>query len=263
MTTNLKTLPLLIASTLLTATIGYSGNIDMRVCPSVAPNLAGSLSGPGYTANAIAGLETGGCTDVGGSRFTDPTAYNSVSYFSPADITVASFPLWEGIANPAAPFAAEGGNRLTFGLIINGNGNQFSLSQLHFDMHSSDPGDVFGYWGDFATDAYGPRRQGFNGATLINSGAATQLVDRLYYVGVGGGSFWPATPADLPASLAAATAIEPYSVTVHYWLQGANNSILAETTASIDSVPEPATITFIGAGLAAFGLFARKRRRQV
>jgi hypothetical protein len=47
--------------------------IAVTICPAPAPNAFGSPSYPGWRANALAALQTGGCATIG-DRDVDPTA---------------------------------------------------------------------------------------------------------------------------------------------------------------------------------------------
>ena len=101
-------------------------------------------------------------------------------------------------ADPAAAFGAgygaEEGNRMHFGLLVLGNGTQFSISELSFAATSTDPGNAlaFGYAGGYGYSTgyvglnYGP--DGIKGTAddfLVTSGPNTQLVDELYGRGSG------------------------------------------------------------------------------
>lgn len=99
------------------------GEVMMQVYPSSAPNVFGSPSWPGYLSNAMNSLHNG----LGniGNRATDPTAYEIAGPFvTPGDFIVTSFNSWRGEAFPAAPFNAEFGNRMHFGLHIMGDGTR-------------------------------------------------------------------------------------------------------------------------------------------
>lgn len=176
-----------------TACLAHAGVIIM-VFPSPAPNFFGSPSFSGYAANAINALENG-LSSVGNPAAT-PTAYYRVSQENDKDNIVTGFPSWLAFANPGTvfgpAFASELGNRLHFGLAIIGtNGTTFSLSELSFDMESSDPGDTFQFIGNFSppsdpSNDYSPTRVGVAlDGTFITSGPSSQVVKAFYYVGVG------------------------------------------------------------------------------
>ncbi|MEN6332713.1 MAG: hypothetical protein ABFE01_00545, partial [Phycisphaerales bacterium] len=178
-----------------------AAGITLDIQPSSAPNASGSPSWNGYVVNALNSLEHGSGNI--GDRSTNPTAYEIAGpVISPGDIAVTSFHSWCGEVNPSAPFANEYGNRLHFGLHAYGDGTtQFSLSELTFDMHTSDAWDSLAYSGDFVGYSYnGATRYGIDwGADrvkgggddiLYTSGNGTTLVDELVYVGVGN-AWWP------------------------------------------------------------------------
>ncbi len=155
------------------------------VLATLGPNYFGSPSYDTFAANVIAGIQNGDTS--GGSG---PTAFNFISNSSgligtiaPNQPIVSSFESWQGTA--PGPYAGETGTRLYFALHITAaNDALFSLSQLSYS--ETDPPDLyptetygFSYSGsDYATDLVG--RQG---ATWIDSGAGTQLVSELIYVG--------------------------------------------------------------------------------
>jgi hypothetical protein len=240
----------------------------MTICPSVAPNAYGSPSWSEYVSNAIAGLSTGTCTNVGGDRTTDPTAYNAVSTFSPGDVMVASFPLWDGLIDPTGAVSGEDGNRVTFGLIINGNGSQFSLSELSFVLSSSDPynvlTDVDNYYEPSPSDPsneYSLAHVGIlaNGSE-ITSGPSDQLVSELLLVGVGNG-VWPGDAEDLADYIDYVANYMP-SISITYTLTDPNFVVTASDTIDQAQTPEPATLSLMALGLASAMIARRKQARR-
>ena len=255
----------LVAALLLVSSAGSSlGAILIQVFPSPAPNAFGSPSwNPGYVQNALNALENG-LSSVGNPA-TTPTAYYQVATEGDRDNIVTGFPSWHGFANPGAMFGAafanELGNRLHFGVHILGNGAQFSLSELSFDMESTDAGDIFQFVGDFSTpsDVYSATRVGINYGpdhikgtaddVRISSGPATQLVDELVYVGVGNAlapdSSCPGSDlATLDCIKAFYDSISPFNITTTYSLRNGAGSLLGTgsgTVAFSAAVPEPAT----------------------
>jgi len=265
----------LLAAVLLVCSAGSSFSaILIQVFPSPAPNAFGSPSwNPGYVTNALNALENG-LISVGNPA-TSPTAYYRVTTESDRDNIVTGFPSWKGFANPGAmfgaAFASELGNRLHFGVHILGNGTQFSLSQLSFDMESTDAGDIFQFVGDFSTpsDVYSSTRVGINYGpdhikgtaddVRISSGPATQVIDELVYVGVGnalaGGdvSCPGSNQATLDCVKAFYDSISPFNITTSYTLRNANGGLLSTASASVlfpAAVPEPATWGLMIVGLA-------------
>jgi hypothetical protein len=245
-------------------------SISFEVFPSPAPNAFGSPSwNPGYVQNALNALENG-LSSVGDPA-TDPTAYYQVTQETDLQNIVTGFPSWLGSADPGTvfgpAFANELGNRLHFGLHIVDTGGQFSLSELSFDMESSDPGDTFQFVGDFAgaSDAYSSTRIGINYGpdgvkgggddVLINSGPASQLINELVYVGVGnavapGGSCTGTDQSTIDCIKAFYDSISPFSISTTYTLTAPGNIVLGSASASVDlvSTPEPATFGLLLTG---------------
>jgi len=247
----------------------FLSNITMTECFSSAPNVFGSPSWASYVTNAITGIENG-CVATGDPN--SPSYYQSGSSFLPGDLIVTDYNSWQGQTGLPAPFDGEYGNRLHAGLLVNGNGTQFSLSELQFSMTSSDPADALQFSGDFdATDSYSSTRVGIihgpDGDTYVTSGPATQLVDELVYVGVGnafcsgtggcgGGPF--ESISDLTAYMASNA---PFSVTNTYSLVDSSDVVLASVTATADvAVPEPSTLLSLAAGVGLLGLCGVRRR---
>jgi len=184
------------------ASVGMrSSGITVDVHASSAPNAFGSPSWSGYSANALYALENDLAMNV--DRSVDPTGYERAPAQIPAgDIAVTSFKSWRGVLSPAAPFHDEYGNRLHFGMHAYGDGStQFTLEDLTFELHSSDPGDSLVFVGDFIGFGYtgttrygidwGPNRvKGGGDDTVYTSGNGTTLVDEIVYVGVGN-AWWP------------------------------------------------------------------------
>lgn len=246
----------------------------LTVFPSLSPNGFGSPSYAGWQANAIYALMHG-LTSYGNPAL--PTYYQQVSSIAQENNLVTSFPSWMGQANPAAvfgpAFAKELGNRLLFGLAIDGNGGQFSISQLSFVMSSTDPYHGLDY--SYAAGSYnysaayvGVRKGlddkiGTSDDVLITSGANTQLVDALFGRG-SGNAFWPScapgpcTTVEQQAALdeAAGYGPDPYLFTGEYSLGGATG----RAEVNITPTPEPYSIVLLGSGLVL--LAARLRRKR-
>ena len=246
-------------------------SIIMMEFASPAPNAFGSPSFNTWVTNAINALQNG-LTSVGNPA-TDPAAYYQVTQENDMQNIVTGFPSWLGLANPGTAFgpafANELGNRLHFGLVILGTGGTtFSLSNLSFNMHSSDPGNTFSFVGSFGpTDSYSARRVGIDiNNNVINSGPATQVVKELIYVGVGNAiapdaSCPGSTQATLDCVKAFYDSIMPFTLTTDYTLQDGTGATIGTSTASVlfTDVPEPATLGFLLAGSLAL-LLKRKLR---
>ena len=245
-------------------------DITMTQCFSSAPNVFGSPSWAGYLSNALTGIQNG-CAATGDS--TQPTYYQSGTTFSPGDLIVTDYNSWKGQVNPPAPFNNELGNRLHDGLFINGNGSRFSLSELQFSMHSSDSADSLQFVSGFsASDSYSATRVGIihtgSGDVYVTSGAATQLVDELVYVGIGN-AFCSGTPADCNGSpyqsiddlTAYMASNAPFSVTNTYSLVDSTGKVLDSVTGTANvNTPEPCGLALLGLGLLLAVLGKRFRR---
>lgn len=268
-----------VASVLLSAAVAGSAfgtGITIVVKPSSAPNAFGSPSWSGYTANALAGLQSGAASV--GDRNTDPTGYATFangSFIAPGDVMVTSYSAWRGTANPGAPFSAELGNRMHFGLHAQGDGvAQFSLDDVYFNMSSSDSGNTLGFAGNLSGLTYnGTTRIGVNwggdrapggGDDLVYAAgqSGSLIIDELFYVGAGN-AYWPGGGDPDPSNpllgrqgalddTAAWFAQEyPFSITTVY-------TIFADSgTGSVYVTPAPGAAALLGLG----GLLLARRRR--
>jgi hypothetical protein len=158
------------------------GSITFQVYPSIAPNVFGSPSWTPYVSNAIFALENG--LSSSGTPNT-PAYYQQQSVINVNQLIVTGFPSWLGLVDPGTVFgpayANEFGNRAHFGVVIDGNGTQFSIDELSFTATSDDPGDLLGF--TFATGSYAYSNDyvgvifGTGGGpnTYITSGPSSQL----------------------------------------------------------------------------------------
>ncbi len=240
--------------------------MSVQVAGTPAPNAFGSPSWAGYRANALTSLETTFGADFG-SRLIDPTAYDVVTTIPWYDNTATGWAFWMGNLNPVVPFDQELGHRLHFGVRVLGNGTRFSLSELTFDMDSSDPGNDLNFDGSFDgndpsypfPDFYGPSRRGIDygpdrvkGTTddiIYNTDAtpAETEVDELIYVGIG--NAWDATqePGATPAQkteslrcyLEGLLSVAPINISTTYKIRdgGYNGPVLATGTGTVTMVP--------------------------
>jgi hypothetical protein len=247
--------------------------MTITVTPSVAPNAFGSPSYGNYVSNAVHALENG-LTSYGDS--SSPSYYQALkigSKVSADQVLVSGFPSWHGTADPGtafgSAFANELGNRLLFGLNIQGKGTQFSISQLSFTAKSSDPlnslGFTFGagsynYSNDYVGVIYGT-----DGAanTYVTSGSNTQMVDALY--GRGSGNAFAAYMSDPGATIQdklnnVLAGIPGMTVTGTYSLNGVIGKSFVNVSPA--AVPEPSALISTGIGVVlSIGYALRHRRR--
>lgn len=256
--------------------VAARADITMTECFSSAPNAFGSPSWASYVSNAITGIQNG-CTATGDP--TQPNYYQSQTTFLPGQLIVTDYNSWDGQANPTGAFSGELGNRLHAGLFVTDNGNsadQFSLSELNFNMSSSDAANSLGFAGSFdATDSYSLTRVGIinnpgGGQSLVTSGSSTQKVDELAYVGVGN-AFCSGSPVDCGGGsftsigdlISYMNSNAPFSVSTHYWLQDGTGPVISSVigTADVAATPEPAEALPIIAILMVLGGLAWRRYR--
>lgn len=246
----------------------------ITVVPTLAPNAFGSPSWSGWQANSIAGL-LAGATSYGTPG--TPTYYETRSNVTSAEVVVTGFNSWLGKADPGTvfgpAFASELGNRMTFGLRIDGNGTQFSIDQLSFDATSSDPFNAlaFSFSGGYTyNSAYVGLLKGNDGILFtaddiqITGGPSNQLIDGL--VGRGSGNSFAAycsgcSIADQQAQIDGTAAYPgtPFTFTGTYSLGDFSGSGTFDISAP---VPEPATWAMMIGGFALAGAVMRRRRTQ-
>lgn len=261
-------------ATLLTAAPNLSTAATINVYPALAPNAFGSPSYAPWVANAVASLYNGAAS---GGTVGTPSYYSQVSgTLSISQLIVTGFPSWLSQANPGTVFgpgyASELGNRLAEGLTINGNGTQFSISQLSFNMVSTDPANglnfgfgagSYNYSADYVGILFGGDGiWGGGDDTFITSGPNTQLVDGL--VGRGSGNAWAVYDTDPGATqqdkidlvLADPNFAAPFAITGTYSLGTDTGSAVV----NVIPVPEP-SVAALG-GVAGLALFWGLRRRM-
>jgi hypothetical protein len=246
------------------------GQVTMEVKPSLAPSTASS-SWVGWRDNSLNALENG-LTSVG-DVYTDPAAYRfTTNLLIRENMLTSDFNSWHGIASPGGAFTAELGNRLTFGLHILGNGQQFKLSDLSFAMNSDDPGNSLQFIGNFVGFGYAAHRVGIdyvdgikgNGNDIIYSAgqSGTNLIDELIYVGVGNApeifTSFPGATLQNKIDLAALT--DPFFVTTVYTLSATGGPF--EGSATVLLIPEPTALVMGTCGLIGFVAFYRRSRRN-
>ena len=245
-------------------TAASAATID--VTPWVAPNVFGSPSYLAAEANAIAALHQG----LNSFGAAGPTQFNAQSNVTASEVVVTGFNSWRGQTAPGAPYQFELGNRMLFGLRIDGQGSQFSISQLSFAATSSDPFNALAFGFAQARTITAPVTKASSRGTdnqlftsddiFVTSGANTQLVDGL--VGRGSGSSFAAycpgcTVAQQQAALDAVAAYpgSAFTFTGVYTLGAATG----DDTFHISAVPETSTWVMMILGFAGMGIMARRR----
>lgn len=246
--------------------------VTITVTPSSAPNGFGSPSFSGWVSNALY-AQVHGLTTYGAAG---PTQYNAApSTMAISDNVVTGFNSWKGSANPSgdygAAYGSEYGNRLHFGIFINGNGHQISISQLSMNAVSTDPGNTLAFSFNTGDYNYNSDYQGILAGTdgivgtgddiYINSGPNTQLVDAI--VGRGSGNAWDiydtdpgATRQDKIGGVSAKFGLPttPFDFTMTYSLSTGETGSGTVTF----NTPEPASLALLGMG----GMLLMKRRKR-
>jgi hypothetical protein len=184
-----------------------TAGITVEVYASSAPNYYGSPSWAGYVSNGMYALENG-LTSYYDSGDAEPTHYMAFADGATIDAgyaMVSSFNSWLGVADPAAPFDQEHGNRIHFGLHAYGDGQtQFTLADVSYEMVSVeyDNYNTLGVVSNLAGTTFnGTTRIGIDWGTDRIPGTADDirydnnegdavLVDELFYIGVGN-AWWP------------------------------------------------------------------------
>jgi hypothetical protein len=257
--------------------------VTIEVTPALSPNGYGSPSYDAWVTNAISALTTGAAT--AGTPGT-PTYYEQApAVLNVWDNFVTSYHSWRGSADPGTvfgpAFANELGNRLLFGVLINGHGTQFSIAQLSFVMDSTDSGDSLDY--AFAAGGYsyssnyvgvlfgGDNALGGGDDSFITSGLNTQLVDAVVGRGSGNG-WWPGAPGDPTEFLGPQEAIDavtaslapdtPFDFTGTYTLDLGGGNVFTGG-ASVSFIPEPSTYAaWLGVATLGIVFYVRRRRRR-
>ena len=260
------------AATLLLGMVTSAGAVTIDVTPWVAPNGFGS---PSYAA-AVANANYALYHNLNSYGAAGPTQFSAQSNVTASEVIVTGFNSWRGVAAPGAPYQSELGNRMLFGLRIDGQGSQFSISQLSFAATSSDPGNALAFAFaqgsyNYSLDYQGIQKGGdnllFTGDDIfVTSGPNTQMVDGL--VGRGSGSSFAAycvlpncsTVADQQAEINAAASYpgSAFTFTGVYTL----GAITGDDTFHISAVPETSTWVMMILGFAGMGVMAQRRARK-
>jgi hypothetical protein len=261
------------------------------VTPWTAPNVFGSNASFDAAAdNQFNALRTGASS--AGTPNT-PSYYQAITGpVSYGNIIATNFNSWQGNASPAAQYSAELGNRIHYGLFINGNGSQFSISQLSFAFDGDGANNYFdfnfgtGYqYGAYNYDGGGNYGgyvgilKGLDGVVgtsddvFITSGADTQLVDALIGRGSGmadavycgavpdtSGPCGAANQSYIDNEIAFIKADGFTQLKGTYSLVNTNVSGSATVVFAAAGVPEPATWAMMILGFGFIGASLRRRR---
>ena len=256
-----------------------NADISIEVFPAFAPNGPASPNWVGYVGNAISGIDAGGTnTGTGPTRDADPAYYETISGpISPSEIVYTTFNSWRGMAanNPAfvGVMTGEFGNRVHFGTRITAtDGMEFALSDVTWELDSDDLTDYFDQSGSIVGN-YSSTRVGLNyGADgvkgtaddiSITSGAGSQLVNELLYVGVGEGFpseniAAPTDQDDINLTLSTLTCTEDCEVSLKAIYRVGDAMGMGDITLI---VPEPSSMALASIG-ALLGIAALRNRRQ-
>jgi PEP-CTERM motif-containing protein len=238
---------------------------------SLGPNPFGSPSYAAYTSNAQAAVAGGG-GNIGDIN-TSPTAFNTVTSVSSADIAVdGNFANWRGTANPGSPFNSELGTVAFFSVVISGNehANNIRLSQISFTQSDTDlvVPDYFGNplfggmpSGSYASSSYSADHVGVRAdGTLVTSGPSSQMVNKIILTSFSDAfdaSFYPDDgQQQVNDAIADVNTLGAFTLNVCFQ---ANAHLSSCGSLNVAPTPEPGTFGFIG--LAFAGLVLAYRRR--
>gem|GEM_PF-2608646 len=254
--------------------------IQVKLYASPAPNRYATSSGwVDWVGNMTAALTANSTAQ--GNPATDPGAFYIVDKLKPGDMTdviVTTFTSWKGTVNPAAPFDAERGQRMYFPVVVDSETglNDIKIENLgNLDIYYRDtdespfeqavwatpygPGSLTYY----ATDRIGIKADG----TVVDSGSADQLVNRIIFRGLG--MAWEPTSttgsdqdkldamiAELDDSLLYMRATACY-----YSDPDPETGVQVPIACGEAYIPEPGAGLLMLTGLAVLGLVRRRPRR--
>jgi len=309
---------LICTSALFIGAPAYGAGITISVIPTLAPDIFNSPSYfgvPGWENNSVTALMGGTFEGMNSptsatpplTQFGDPTMptnyqAQSTVVAEQAIVTDANFPAWMGQANPTGNFANETGDRMTFGLIINGNGTKFSISQLGYYSCSNDTANLQGACSaanptGLLGDANGPGTydygSGYVGVVFGTGGApntyydvsgvnSNQLVDAIYARGSGNSPQVDCTVDVMTGFCDTASDggltlqqlldneadytndIGLTSFAGDYYLVNGDGTPIANGSASfsITETPEPSTLLLLFSAVPAVAAFRRRRQRS-
>lgn len=279
----LRTAALAVASLTMATGTAWSA-IQINVTPAYAPNGALNASTFGsWVGNAIPALESGSLP--AGPRLQPDDYEVTGPVVLPAEMIVSTFPSWRGVANPAAPFDGQHGNRVHFGLHVwttDPGDPKFSLQDILYEIDSNDPTDTFDFpeAGDPLPSLSGDYRASLVGIDYVdgikgngddirydgsNPAAGSTLVNEIIYVGVGtaydASTFTGATNQEKIDNLIASVDYTPFTLAAAYQLV-LNDTVVGQGSGSTSVViPEPMGLVLCG--LPMIGLFGWARRRRV
>ena len=231
---------------------------------SLGPIPVPGTSYPGYTTNAQTAVGSGG-GNIGNIN-TSPTAYNTVTNITSADLTFdTDFNNWRGTANPPSPFNNELGTAVYFSVVLKAlpGTNGISLSQITYTESDTDTvfPNYFGFAGSFAASSYGADKVGILAdGTIVTSGAGSQFVNEIILTDVGVGfdatGQYAGTPQEqLDQAVEDENTLGSYAINTCFY----DDTDGLSTCGSVNvNTPEPDTLAFIGLGLAVF-LLRRSR----
>jgi hypothetical protein len=229
----------------------------VTVYTSIAPDPFGSpATFDMYSLNCLTALENG--LSSYGTPGT-PEYYQQTGSFTPGQVIGTGFPSWDGQAPPPAGYSTQTGNMLMFGAVINGNGQDFNLTDVSF------VDDFFGQVGPIRTldsVGFGARLVGIGAdgncygdlPGCLATGTSSTPLTEAFFSGFGD-QFYIADQADLATGIAEIEAASQPNGTGTYTLT--INGIPYSGSGEAGMIPEPATFAVGGIGLLLF--LARKR----
>jgi hypothetical protein len=270
----------LVTALLLTGMCALAEPFTINVYTTLEPSAYGSPSYGAWAANGIYALENG--LPASGTPGTPAYFYETPSAEA-QNLTLTSFPSWMGTPDSGLAFgpayANELGTQGAFPLFIDGNGGQFSISELAFTAASSDPGNALGVSNGAGGYNYGSQyvggiENGDGSITYVTSGANTQMVNLLWGVGSGsalspcgtGASCGSTAERQATIDTASATLVGQTFTGVYTLVNG--GATLAAGGATLDLtdpppnavVPEPRTVLPLAGGILLLAGYRRRRR---